>query len=98
MAADRQDAARAAGERAAELNDRLARLGTGERPAAGDLQAGRERVVAARQRLRDALLRSAEAHRSAAAMAIKAGKQDDADRHLVLAEVDAQAARDLDLE
>jgi hypothetical protein len=98
VGADRQDAARAARQRASELNDRLARLGTGERSAPGDLTTGRERVIAARQRLREALLRSAEAHRSAAAMAIKAGKQDDADRHLVLAEVDAQAVRDMDLE
>jgi hypothetical protein len=96
VAVDRQDAARAAQQRAAELNDRLTQLGSGATTAPHDVQAGRERVVAARRRLREALLRSAEAHRSAAAMALKVGKQDDADRHLVLADVDARAVQEMD--
>jgi hypothetical protein len=88
---DRDEAARAARQRAVELNERITRLGTGQQPTPEDVTAGLAHLAAARQRLKQALLRSADAHRSAAATAVKAGRPDEAQRHLALADVDAQA-------
>jgi hypothetical protein len=82
--------------RAAELQERLTRLGAGETPAPQDVAAGHEHVADARRRLKAALLRSSEAHRSAAATALRAGKSSEADRHLGLAELDTKAAAEMD--
>ena len=90
------ESARAAHRRAVELDERLTRLGAGQQPTPEDVIAGLDHLADARQRLKEALLRSAAAHRSAAAAATKAGKPLDAERHLALADVDMQAVGQVD--
>jgi hypothetical protein len=97
VGADREEASRAARQRAVELNERLIRLGAGQQPTPADVTAGLQHLAEARARLKGALDRSAAAHRAAAATAVKAGKPLEAERHLALADVDQQAAVQLEV-
>jgi hypothetical protein len=78
-----------------ELQKRVARLAEGQRVSPEDVETALHHAQVAHERLRVALLRSAEAHRSAAQVAVFAGDTEAVLRHERAARADELAAEEL---
>lgn len=89
------DAVHAARVRLEELQKRAARVAEGQRVRPEDVETAAHHARIAHERLRVALLRSAEAHRSAAQVAVFAGDNDAVVRHERAARADELAAEEV---